>query len=97
MSIYGVNYSTDSRDNRVTYWQRFSNKTAALKWREALGPGGTGPSFSPENGHLYIRKVYELHGRLPTGSRLIALMDRGGCSSTVARANWIMSEGTIVE
>jgi hypothetical protein len=94
--IYGIRYSTDSRD-RTTELSRFSSRAAAIAWRETQGPGGVGEPFGPGNGHRYLRQVYELHGRLPTGSRLIALMDRGRCSSAAAKAEYVMDHGSLVE
>lgn len=94
--IYVVRYSTDSRD-RMMELSRFTSRAAAIAWREKQGPGGVGEPFGPGNGHRYVRCVYELHGRLPTGSRLIALMDQWKCSSVVAKANYVMNQGSLVE
>lgn len=94
--IYGIRYSTDSRD-RTMELTRFSTRAAAIAWREKQGPGGIGQRFGPDNGHRYLREVYELNGRLPTGSRLIGLMDQGRCSSVVAKANYVMGNGTLVD
>ena len=94
--IYGVRYSTDSRD-RTMELTRFMSRAAAIAWREKQGPRGVGEPFGPENGHRCLRRVYELHGRLPTGSRLIALMDRGRCSSVVAKAEYVMEHGSLID
>ena len=93
--IYGIEYNTDRRNGSVDM-HRFTTRALALAWREKQGPGGIGQPFGPDNGHRYVREVYELEGRLPTGSRLIGLMDRGRCSSAVARANYVMDKGRLV-
>ena len=94
--IYGIRYSTDSRDRSMDMY-RFTTRAEAITWREKQGPGGVGQSFGPDNGHRNMRKVYELHGRQPTGSRLIALMDRGRCSSVVAKAEYVMEHGSLID
>ena len=94
--IYGVRYSTDSRD-RTMELSRFTSQAAAIAWREKQGPRGVGEPFGPGNGHRYLRRVYELHGRLPTGSRLIGLMDRGRCSSVAAKVEYVMEHGSLIE
>lgn len=94
--IYGIRYSTDSRD-RTMGLTRFTSRATAIAWREKQGPGGVGEPFGPDNGHRYLREVYELNGRLPTGSRLIELMDRGGCSSVAAKARYVMDKGTRID
>jgi len=94
--IYGIRYNTESRTNDMGL-QRFTSRAAAIAWRDKEGPGGVGQPFSRENGHRYVRTIYELHGRLPTGSRLIALMDRGRCSSAAAKAEYVMDHGSLVE
>ncbi len=94
--IYGVRYSTDCRD-RDRLLVRFKSRDQAITWRDTQGPKGVGEPFAPDNGHRYVRGVYELHGRLPTGSRLIALMDRGRCSSAAAKAEYVMDQGSLVE
>ena len=94
--IYGIRYSTDSRD-RTMELSRFTSRAKAIEWREQQGPNGVGPAFSPTNGHRYLRSVYELFGRLPTGSRLIALMDRGRCSSATAKAEYVVDHGSLID
>ena len=94
--IYGIRYSTDSRDRSMDMY-RFTTRAEAITWREKQGPGGVGQSFGPDNGHRYLRAVYELQGRLPTGSRLIELMDRGSCSSVAAKARYVMDKGSVIK
>lgn len=87
--IYGIRRSTDPSDRTVEL-HRFSTEAAAIAWREKQGAGQYWR-------RTYVREVYELHGRLPTGSRLIALMDGGRVSSAAAKANWVMSKGRLVK
>ena len=94
--IYGIRYSTDSRD-RTMGMTRFTSRATAIAWREKQGPGGVGEPFGPDNGHRYLREVYDLQGRLPTGSRLIELMDRCQCSSAAAKAAYIVDHGSLIE
>ena len=94
--IYGVRYSTDSRD-RYRLLVRFQSREQAITWRDTQGPKGVGQSFGPDNGHRYVREVYELHGRQPAGSRLIALMERGRCSRDEAWANYVMDKGSVIK
>ncbi len=71
--IYGVQFSTDSRDRREKL-EKFRSMREARRWLEEVGPLGIGEQFAPDNGHRYIRRLYELYGRLPAGEALIDLM-----------------------
>lgn len=63
--IIGVQYSTDSRDDGRETFERFRSTSLATAWRDSLGIEGVGPSFAPDNGHRYIRILYDM----PTGWR----------------------------
>lgn len=79
MPIYGVQYCTDSRDDQ-TIVKAFRSETQAKEWRDEIGGGGTGRSFSAENGHRYLRKIYRLDRRLPS----------------TANGWWIMRHGDLI-
>lgn len=61
--IYGVQYSTDRRDDGRETFKKFRNVELAMKWREEIGKDGRGPSFSSTNGHRYIRDLYKMPPR----------------------------------
>ncbi|MGI9500381.1 MAG: hypothetical protein ACR2P3_10095 [Geminicoccaceae bacterium] len=58
--IYGVQYSTDSRDDGRETFERFRSEHSAQEWMHQIGFNGIGPSFGPQNGHRYIRQIYAM-------------------------------------
>ena len=91
--IYGVELSTDSRDEKRAL-SRFRSLKAAKAWKAAIGPGGVGPAFGHDNGHRMLRQLFEMNGRMPTGKGLVELMRMFRTSDPdTALAKFIRAEG----
>ena len=91
--LYGVERSTDSRDDRRTL-VRLRSLKAAKAWRDEIGEGGVGPAFGGDNGHRMLRQLFEMNGRMPTGKGLVELMRMFRTSDPdTALAKFIRAEG----
>ena len=58
--IYGVQYSTDRRDDGRETFKRFRLQRDAEAWKADMGDNGVGPAFGGGNNHRYIRCLYRM-------------------------------------
>lgn len=58
--IYGVQYSTDSRDVGRETFLRFRREHDAKEWKHEIGFEGRGNAFGGGNNHRYIRALYRM-------------------------------------